>query len=324
MGDKADDILSTLGLNEEDKKKYRAVRDAFEKFFICKHNVIYERARFNKRCQEPGESAESFISAVYKLAEHCQYGVLQEEMIRDRLVVGIRHHGLSESTQMNSELTLAKAIQKIRQHEEIKKQQPTVREAASTDQKEANVDMMKFKKKPQRHNQTGKSAHGKGQKELHKGQKSCGRCGKSPAHSLNNCAARDVECRKCHKRGHYAAVCRSGRVETIQEQEVDTVFLGEVSMGNKSKTWRKTLKLNGQQTTFKLDTGAEVTAIPATVHSEKEYGILTRASKVLCGPSNNTLKVHGQFNGVTEYKNQKTIWVCHTKVSHSSAWPTSN
>lgn len=64
------------------------------------------------------ELAKLFISAVYKLAEHCNYGAMQEEMITDRLVVGIRHQGLSESLQMDSELTLAKAVLKIKQHEE--------------------------------------------------------------------------------------------------------------------------------------------------------------------------------------------------------------
>ena len=146
IGDKADNILNTLGLTEADRKKYKTVRDAFDKYFICKYNVLYEQARFNKRCQEPGESAETFISAVYKLAENCQCGGLQEETIRDRLVVGIRLHGLSDSLQMDSELTLAKAVQKIRQHEEIKKQQTVVRVTVNPDQKEANVDMVKFKK----------------------------------------------------------------------------------------------------------------------------------------------------------------------------------
>ena len=67
----------------------------------------------NKRVQEPGESAESFISAVYKLSENCQYGTLQEEMIRDRLVVGIRHNGLSEKLQMDSNLTLQNLEEKM-------------------------------------------------------------------------------------------------------------------------------------------------------------------------------------------------------------------
>lgn len=42
-------------------------------------------------------------------------------MIRDRLVVGIRHHSLSEKLQMDSELTLEKEVTTIRQHKEIKK-----------------------------------------------------------------------------------------------------------------------------------------------------------------------------------------------------------
>ena len=40
------------------------------------------------RKQEDGESVESFITALYELAEHYNYGVLREEMIHDRLVVG--------------------------------------------------------------------------------------------------------------------------------------------------------------------------------------------------------------------------------------------
>lgn len=122
MGDKADDIMSMQSLTDEERKNYSKVKDAFEKHFVCKYNLIYERAKFNKRCQEPSETAEAFITVVYKLAENCQYGILQEEMIRDRLVVGIRDHGLSERLQLDPELTLSKAVTKIRQNEEIKKQ----------------------------------------------------------------------------------------------------------------------------------------------------------------------------------------------------------
>lgn len=130
-------------------------------------------------------------------------------MIRDRLVVGIRHHSLFEKLQMDSELTLEKAVTTIRQHEEIKKQQPIVKETKTTDQKEANTDSLKFKKKPHREYQAGKTTYGKGQKDFQKGHKCCGRCGKGPAHFLNNCAPRDAEFRKCQKRGHFAYVCKS-------------------------------------------------------------------------------------------------------------------
>ncbi|TWW58989.1 hypothetical protein D4764_06G0005190 [Takifugu flavidus] len=185
---------------------------------------------------------------VYKLAEHCNYGAMQEEMIRDRLVVGIRYQGLSESLQMDSELTLAKAVLKIRQHEEIKKQQPTVRDTGGPDHNEANVDMMKYKK-------SFKST------------------------------------RKVPKARVQGTMKKSKEAVDVEE-EVETVFLGSVSAGGRSKTWQKTLILNGQQTTFKLDTGADVTAIPAKVYSKKQqHGPLTTATKRLLGPGDNALQV---------------------------------
>ena len=41
-------------------------------------------------------------------------------MIWDRLVVGLRDNGISEKLQMDSELTLAKTVLRIRQHGEKK------------------------------------------------------------------------------------------------------------------------------------------------------------------------------------------------------------
>ena len=76
------------------------------------------------RKQEEGETVDSFITTLYELAEHCNYGDLREEMIRDRLVVGIRDSKLSETLQLDGELTLEKAIAQARQRETVKQQQP--------------------------------------------------------------------------------------------------------------------------------------------------------------------------------------------------------
>ncbi|KAG7454145.1 hypothetical protein JOB18_018844 [Solea senegalensis] len=73
-----------------DKKKYDAVKAAFEQHYIGKHNIIFERAQFSSRRQRDGETVEAYFTAVHKLAENCGFGVLKEELIRDRIVVGIR------------------------------------------------------------------------------------------------------------------------------------------------------------------------------------------------------------------------------------------
>ena len=58
------------------------------------------------RKQEDGETVDSFITALYELVEDCNYGLLREEMIRNRLVVGIRDVKLSERLQLDNALTL--------------------------------------------------------------------------------------------------------------------------------------------------------------------------------------------------------------------------
>jgi len=59
--------------------------------------------------------------------EHCQYGNLQSEMVRDRIVVGPLEETLSMKLQLDSELTLEKATAAARQHESVRQQQEVVR-----------------------------------------------------------------------------------------------------------------------------------------------------------------------------------------------------
>ena len=117
MGDEADDILRSFKLSDTDVKKYSVVKEKFEDHFIKKRNVIYERARFNSRKQEKGEPVDSFITDLHALAEHCDYKDLHDEMIRDRIVVGLRDAALSEKLQLDSKLTLEKAVTTARQAE---------------------------------------------------------------------------------------------------------------------------------------------------------------------------------------------------------------
>ena len=87
MGSKADDIFQSFNLSTEDQKKYDTIVTRFQDHFIDRRNVIFERAKFNSRIQKEGESADSFITSLYGLAEHCGFGTLHYELIRDRIVV---------------------------------------------------------------------------------------------------------------------------------------------------------------------------------------------------------------------------------------------
>ena len=107
-------MSSHLPTSNDDRKQYNQVLGKMDEFFKVRKNIIFERARFNRRTQRNGETAEEFITCLYSLAADCQYGNLKDEMIHDRLVVGIRDCSPSERLQMDPDLALEKAKQIVR------------------------------------------------------------------------------------------------------------------------------------------------------------------------------------------------------------------
>ena len=314
MGEDADDILYSFGLTEDERKSYNTVSTKFEAYFVKRRNPIYERAKFNMRRQEEGESVNSFITSLYRLAEHCNYRGLHDEMIRDRIVVGLRDAVLSERLQTDSELTLDKAITMARQTEAVKQQQqPVVR--GNTENRHTKVDTVQGVQSLQ-HKQTTKNTSKKHTKTFSNQQnpktstKGCTRCGKFPTHPRNQCPAREAKCHKCGKLGHYQSMCRSSTMATIQTGTVtEEPFLGtieEITAHKHSNQWMVELELNGQPVKFKIDTGADVTAVSEEIFKKLHGVTLRKTNKSLVGPAKHELMVCGQFTGTLTYKQSKT------------------
>ena len=207
MGDEADDILRSFKLKDEDIKKYSVVKAKFEAHFVKRRNVIYERARFNTRKQEEGEPVDSFITDLYVLAEHCGYNDLHDEMIRDRLVVGLRDASLSEKLQLDEKLTLDKAVAKAREAEAVRQQQSVVRGEESKKSETPVGAVQRGTPNPRRapfvpRQRRGATARGRPPEKT-----ICYRCGNTPANDRLQCP--HATCRKCGKRGHYWRVCKS-------------------------------------------------------------------------------------------------------------------
>ena len=89
--------------------------------------MIIEHTKFNKRSQLPGEPVEQFVASLYNLAVDCNFGELKHELIRDRIVFGIKDASLSERLQLDPKLMLEKAKIVVRQRETVRKQQVTIK-----------------------------------------------------------------------------------------------------------------------------------------------------------------------------------------------------
>ena len=50
----------------------------------------YERYRFNKCDQKEHETIDAYVTSLRTLAKTCNFGQLENDLIRDRVVMGIR------------------------------------------------------------------------------------------------------------------------------------------------------------------------------------------------------------------------------------------
>ena len=258
MGEEAEAIFQSFNLTAEEQKKYQTVLDKFANHFARKKNVIYERTKFNSRFQAEGESVEAFINELISLARFCEYGGLKEEMIRDRIVVGIRDARLSERLQMDAELTLQKCLDQVRQSEQVKKQQGVVRPSSTS------IDAVKSRPQHRKLNRNKNSAKGASENA-----DTCGRCGNSPSHNREKCPAKQIKCHKCGKLLHFASLCRAMSIREVTDEESSN-FLGVIQAVDivNSLDWTTTIDVGGRETLFKIDTGADVTVFPDEMYTE--------------------------------------------------------
>lgn len=118
IGQEALDIFDGLAFEDESHKKdIDIVLQKLEEFCVGNKNEIYERYLFNKRDQAAEESIDTYIAALRSLAKTCNYGALTDNLIRDRMVVGILDKGIRKKLLQESKLTLQSCIDICRANE---------------------------------------------------------------------------------------------------------------------------------------------------------------------------------------------------------------
>ena len=84
----ARDLLQSVRPAEATFKK---IVDTLDKHFSPRPSEIVECFKFHSRNCKEGEGVGTYIAALCKLSEHCNYGKTLPEMLRYRLVCGINN-----------------------------------------------------------------------------------------------------------------------------------------------------------------------------------------------------------------------------------------
>ena len=277
IGEEAREVYATFTWDTEgDEKKINAVLAKFQQYCQPRRNIPIERYKFNRRAQEVGESYDQYRTALRKLADECQFGTITPvELLRDRLVFGIRDSKVRERLLREANLTLAKT-------DEI------CRAAESTSQHMKLVE-------PQE-----QAVHAVERQTT----KECGRCGRRHAFFKRElCPAYGKTCNRCHKPNHFAVKCRQKPeltiVKTVEEQDSGSeTYSASTPSQDPDDVQLVTMELeSGNFLRFQVDTGAQCNVIPVNLYKQasNDHSLkkVTRATGKIVAYGGSTIPVVG-------------------------------
>jgi hypothetical protein len=93
IGEDALEVFNTFEFAfDEDKEKTSEILKNFDEYCNPKRNLTVERHIFNSRMQQPGESFDQYVKDLRLKVKTCEYGTMADEMIKDRIVVGVQSY----------------------------------------------------------------------------------------------------------------------------------------------------------------------------------------------------------------------------------------
>ncbi|PAA77815.1 hypothetical protein BOX15_Mlig019617g10 [Macrostomum lignano] len=230
--------------------------------------VIAERTRFMSQRQLSTESAQQFAERLRDAAKHCEFDKLNEkdckqsaedDLIQTLLISGLCDHSQRTKTlehiqSSENPVTLDTCLQYIQQLELIQSYSSSDRSAEA--------------REPSRSSETAESSTPVASIDRNRNSGAqCRSCGLQ--HQPGKCPAFGKTCNKCHRRNHFAAVCRSSAKSksVAPAHEIDTSECEQAGIytivGNESGSGSiKTVLIEGKPFKMQLDSGSGASIIP--------------------------------------------------------------
>ncbi|UYV72040.1 hypothetical protein LAZ67_9001617, partial [Cordylochernes scorpioides] len=255
----------------EEKDTYEKAKEALTKYFTPQKNIVSERFKFRQRKQNTDENIDSYVIALRELVKSCEFGNLEEDMIRDQIIEKCYNRQLKEKLLQQDNLNLQRTIEISRMFETAKEEFRVL-----TNEDMTSINRVNYKNNFQAANEStvkGPKAHnvyhqkGSTSKVSAPNLEECYRCGLT-THPPYKCGARNMKCTFCNKMGHLNRVCRNKNkykniegkkrnIQNISENNEDsdeyTFFLGSDN--------KESIYIDGKEITMTIDTGSDTTFI---------------------------------------------------------------
>ena len=266
---------------------------------------IVERFKFNSRNQRSNETISEYVAELRRLSANCNFNATLEDMLRDRVVCGVKDTRIQRRLLCEKTLDFSKTLSLAQSMEIAEKNAQDLQRATPQE-----VNKVNFKG-----NTTGgsstKQTRGSGPPE---GQK-CYRCGSK--HSPSTCKFKQAECYKCKKIGHIAKACRSNSRKPGKRPEAAHVLTeeGEIcdersevyslyNINGASSPCVVRVNINKKSVPMEVDTGASVTILNEKTHTYLGKPSLTSCNQKLRTYTGEQIQVLGKVLVGVNYKDQ--------------------
>lgn len=227
---------------------YENVLTKLGSHFAPKQNEVYSRYVFRCRTQQQ-ETFDSFLTDLKLKARDCNFGAERDKMIRDQVVVGTNDEKARADILKIDNPTLEKVVRICLAQETTKSQLKAFKNGATPTDSVHGVKETRHrvnakkppKQTPQQHN--------------------CGYCGGNHEKTKQACPAWKKTCNKCKRKNHFAAQCRAKNVANVEASESSDEEILAISRSDTKKSIFTTLRINGNELKFQVDSGAAVNVI---------------------------------------------------------------
>lgn len=307
IGDEALDKFNTFEISNVDKEDPNKVLTAFENYCSPKKNESVESYFFFTRNQKEDESLSEYILALKKLSASCGFGNLQDRLIKDKIVCGVRDSRLKERLLKEDNLTLdtcakicqaselaenrlksmenEKKVDAIKTNKNVNNQQGNLAKTYNNGFKNNSNNGFKNNSNNGYNNNSRNQNVGVpgGSQNRNQFQQSrvCNKCGKR--HPYRQCPAFGKLCSKCNFQNHFASQCKNrNNINCIENESMDSLFIGSLhSNSDREKEWLQKIFIEDTKKYVyaKIDTGAHCNVI-SMCHLNKNVKIKETLTKI--------------------------------------------
>ena len=193
--------------SDEEKAHIKKVLELWANHCIRKTNIIYDRYKFNNHLQEQTDTIDTYITTLRALTETCKFGSVKDDLIRNRVICGVRDKGIQRKLLQECGLTLSQCVDICQANEATAAQLEDMAPSQTTEEEANAVNQKERSKKAKTTKNNGRDP----KDELSAAYKYCGY---KHERKRDKCPAYGKTYSLCGKANHFAVKCSKNSRES--------------------------------------------------------------------------------------------------------------